>query len=229
MHDEFLKSIPILKNMPEFIISNLGSKVKSASYKKGDYIFHEYEEAKAVFFVKSGIVKIKKMNHEGKEIVVGIKRIGSIFAENSLFSEPATPYYGTAQTLEHTEVLFLMTSDLEEMIAMNPSLSVEMIRLMGSELRFFTSILRDLALLDVYTKTVKTLERLAHEFGKETDNGVKIEIPLTIQDLANIIGSTRESISRVVTKLKQQGFVTIEEKTITINNWYNFSEMFMSA
>lgn len=229
MHTEFLKGIIFFKDLPDHIISALSLKVKTAAYKKGEYIFHESDEAKAIFFVKSGIVKIKKINPQGKELIVCIKRAGDIFAEASLFCEPGSIYPGTAQTLSDAEVAFLLTSDLEEVISINPELSIEMIRFMGTQLRSFTSILRDIALLDVYGKTVKTIERLAREFGSKTTSGVKIELPLSIQELSNIIGSTRESVSRVLSKLKEQDLVTIDEKNIIINNWCDFCQMFIET
>lgn len=229
MYNQFLKRIPFLTDLPDHIMDNLSTKIKTASYKKGDFIYHETDLAKAVFYVKSGLVKIKKINHEGKEFVFSIKRSGGIFAETSLFTDNTTTYSGTAQAAEKTEVLFVLASDLEEIISVSPSLSIEIIRMMGKQLRFSTSILRDVALLDIYSKTVKTIERLAHEFGTKTNEEVKIEVPLTIQDLANIVGSTRESVSRVVSKLKKQELVTVNEKTIIINNWDEFREMFMNS
>lgn len=229
MYNQFLRVIPLLKDLPDHIIEDLSAKVKTASYKKGEFIYHETDLAKAVFYVKSGLVKIKKINHEGKEFVISIKRSGGIFAETSLFIDKSTTYSGTAQAAEKTEILFILASELEEIISMNPSLSVEIIRMMGKQLRFSTSILRDVALLDIYSKTVKTIERLAHEFGTKTNDEVKIEVPLTIQDLANIVGSTRESVSRVVSKLKKQDLVTVDEKIIIINNWDDFQEMFVNT
>lgn len=227
MYNQFLKGIPFLKDLPDHVIRDLSTKIKAVTYKKGEFIYHETDLAKAVFFIKSGLVKIKKINHEGKEFVFSIKRAGNIFAETSLFTDKSTTYSGTAQAAEKTEVLFILASDFEEIISMNPSLSVEVIRLMGKQLRFSTSILRDVATLDIYSKTVKTIERLAREFGTKTNDEVKIEVPLTIQDLANIIGSTRESVSRVVSKLKKQDIVTVDERTIIINNWDEFREMFI--
>lgn len=229
MLSEFLRGIIFFKDLPDHLLDALAAKVKTASYKKGDYIFHESDEAKAIHFVKNGIVKIKKINPQGKELIVCIKRSGDIFAEASLFCEPGTNYPGTAQTISDAEVLFLLTSDLEDVISINPDLSVEMIRFMGGQLRSFTSILRDIALLDVYGKTVKTIERLARDFGSKTTSGVKIELPLSIQELANIIGSTRESVSRVLSKLKDQDLVTINEKNIVINNWCDFCQMFVET
>lgn len=227
MYDEFLRSIPFLRGLPEDIIRNLSLKVNTATYDKGDHIFYETDEAKAIYFVKNGIVKIKKTNRQGKELVVCIKRSGNLFAEVSVFCEPGSTYPGSAQVLaNNTEVLFLLASDVEEIMAINPSFAVEMIRFMGGQLRAFSNILGDVALLDVYGKTVKTIERLAQDFGRKTKCGVKIELPLTIQELANIIGATRESVNRVVSKLKDQGSITFDEKKIVITNRCDFCKKF---
>jgi CRP/FNR family transcriptional regulator len=226
VHTEFLKSIPFLQNLSNDIISLLGLKVKSASYKKGEIIFSETEEAKAIFFVKSGIVKIKKGNQQGKEFVVCMKRSGNLFAETSVFCERESTYPGTAQTLADTKVLYLLASDVEEFMRNDPRFSVEMIRFMSGQLRSFADLLSDVALLDVYGKTVKTIERLGNEFGKRTKCGVKIELPLTIQELASIIGTTRESVNRVIVKLKEQGSITFDDKKLVITNRCDFCKRF---
>lgn len=226
MHNDFLRSIPFFRNIPDSIIELLGEKVNTAVYKKGDVIFYETDEAKAIYFVISGAVKIKKMNFQGKELVVCVKRSGNLFAETSVFCERGSTYPGTAQTLAKTEVLYLLASDIEDMMVANPSFAVEMIRFMSGQLMSFSNILGDMAFLDVYGKTVKTIERLAKEFGKKTKCGVKIELPLTIQELANIIGATRESVNRVVLKLKDQGSITFDEKNIVITNRCDFCQRF---
>ncbi len=105
MHVEFLTNIPFFKDLPHNLIQSISSKVKSGAFKKGEFIFHESDEAKAIFFVKSGSVKIKKTTSQGKELIVCIKRPGNIFAEASLFSELGVQYPGTAQTLSDREVL----------------------------------------------------------------------------------------------------------------------------
>ncbi|WP_458413188.1 Crp/Fnr family transcriptional regulator [Schinkia sp. CFF1] len=225
MYVNFLKSISFLQGLPDETIHFLASRVKTAKYKKGDFIFHESDKAEAIFFVKSGVVKIKKSSSQGKELIVCIKREGNIFCEVSLFGKPDACYPGTAQAISNTEVLYFLNSDLENIMFMYPDISIEMIRYMGKQLRSFTDILQDIALLDIYRKTIKTLERLAHEFGSKLTCGIKIDLPLTIQELANIIGSTRESVSRIISQLKEQGIISIEGKTITINNWCDFCSM----
>lgn len=226
MNIEFLRSIPFFQNVSDNIISALSLKVKTATYIKGEIIFSESDESKAIYFVKSGTVKIKKVNHNGKELVVCIKRPGNLFAEVSVFSPAGSTYPGTAQTLADTEVLYLLASDIEELMGTDPAFSIEMIRFMAGQLHSFSNILADVALLDVYTKTVKTIERLANDFGKRIKCGVKIELPLTIQELANIVGSTRESVNRVIVKLKDQGSITFDDKTIVITNRCDFCKRF---
>ena len=93
---------------------------------------------------------------------------------------------------------------------------------MSEALRDMTSILRDIALLDVYTKTVKTLERLALKFGANHCNRVYIELPLTVQEFAALVGTSRESISRVFSKLKKDGVIDIKGKKIIILDWCRF-------
>ncbi|WP_102347361.1 Crp/Fnr family transcriptional regulator [Bacillus sp. Marseille-P3661] len=226
MHSQFLKQIDIFKNLPDHVIEILSSKVKTSTHKKHDFIFHESDQARAVYFVKRGVVKLKKINSQGKELIVCIKRDGNIFAEASLFTEPDSHYPATAQMLSDGEVLYLMTSDLQELMSINPDVSIEMIRFMSTQLRSFTETLRDIALLDVYGKTVKAIEKLARDFGNNMHGGVKIELSLSIQELANIVGSTRESVSRVLSKLKEQDLVSMDDKNIVINNWCGFCTMF---
>lgn len=221
-YTRFLKGIPIFKNLSDHFIYVLSTRAKKVHYKKGKYIFHETDEAKAIYFVKRGIIKVKKTNPLGKELIVCIKQTGDILAESSLFCEPGALYHETAQALLDSEVIVITNSDLEDVMAVNPTSSIEMIRFMGEQLHSFTSQLIDLTLLDVYSKTLKTLERLAREFGCKTNNEVIIEIPLSIQELANIIGATRESVSRVFAKLREQDVVTINNKSISINSWNTF-------
>lgn len=221
---KFLRGIPIFKNLTNHFIYVLSTKAKTAYYKKGKNIFYETDEARAIYFVKRGIIKVKKTNPLGRELIVCIKQTGDILAESSLFCEPDALYHETAQTLMDSEVIVLTNADLEEVMAVNPTLSIEMIRFMGEQLQSYTSRLLDLALLDVYTKTLKTLEQLALEFGYKSNNQVKIEIPLSIQELANIIGATRESVSRTMGKLREQNVVTINQKGISINSWNIFNK-----
>ncbi|MCH1625864.1 Crp/Fnr family transcriptional regulator [Ferdinandcohnia quinoae] len=226
MYQELLQKIEILKNLPEDTLNIIGKSLKTINYQRGNMIFSEFDIAKGVYFVKSGVVRLTKGDHTGKEIVVCIKKAGELFAEACLFTEEGTLYPATATMIQEGDVLFLKTADLERELFINPELGIEIIRYMSYQLRGFTTTLRDIALLDVYSKTISALDRLAKDFGEKNGYGVNIELPLTIQEFANLIGARRESVSRVFSKLRSDNIITIHERKIVISDWCRFCTMY---
>ena len=226
MYKRLLRKLEILKNLPDDSLNYIEKSLSVIPFKKGDVIFSEYDVAKGVFFVKTGIVRLTKGDHTGKELVVCIKKAGDLFAEACIFTEEGSLYPATANMLMGGEVLFLKTADLEQELIFNPALGIEIIRYMSSQLRGFTSTLRDIALLDVYSKTISTLDRLAKDFGEHHGYGVQIELPLTVQEFANLIGARRESVSRVFTRLKNENVISINDKKIIICDWCKFCTLY---
>ncbi|MBU8880982.1 Crp/Fnr family transcriptional regulator [Bacillus sp. FJAT-29790] len=224
--EEFLGKIEVFKNLPKSSIQLLDKRIVKKDYKKGDQVISEYEEAKGVYFVHSGIVKLTKQDDQGNEIIVCIKKTGEIFAEACLFNAEAKCYPATATMLQEGEIYFLNTDDLEQELLLSPEMAVQIIRYMSASLRDMTSILRDIALLDVYMKTVRTLERLADKFGANRCNKMYIELPITVQEFATLVGTSRESVSRVFSKLRKDGIIEINGKTIIIKDWCKFCSLF---
>lgn len=225
---EFLGKIDILKDLPAHSIHSIDKRIIKRSYKKGDQIISEFDRAQGVFFVFSGIVKLSKQDENGNEVIVCIRKKGEIFAEACLFNRSASNYPATARMIKDGEVYFLNSSDLEAELMGSPELAVEMIRYMSEQLHDMTSLLRDIALLDVYTKTIRTLERLAEKFGANHCNKMFIELPITVQDFASLVGTSRESISRVFSKLKKDGVIDIKGKNIIIKDWCRFCNLYLN-
>jgi CRP/FNR family transcriptional regulator, cyclic AMP receptor protein len=220
--EEFLGKIEVFKNLPKHSVHIIDKRIHKKSYKKGDRIISEYEKAQGVFFVHSGIVKLTKEDENGNEMIVCIKKKGEIFAEACLFNQKNKPYPATARMVQDGEVYFLTTDDLEQELMRSPEMAVQIIHYMSEQLRDMTTLIRDIALLDVYTKTIKTLERLAEKFGANHCNKMHIEIPLTVHEFASLVGTSRESISRVFSKLKKDGIIDIKGKKIVILDWCRF-------
>ncbi len=221
-YTEFLRGVAIFKGLPNQFIYDLSTRVRKVPYKKGNYIFQDFDEANALYFVKRGIIKVKKINAEGKELIIYIKQLGDILAEAYLFCKKGTVYHETAEALVDTEVFVLSHADLEDILTINPSACTTMVRFMGEQLHDFTAQLVDLTLLDVYSNTIKAIARLAYKIGYKVNNEMRIEIPLSIQDLAKFIGASRESVTRVIKKLREQNIITIHNRKITINSWSMF-------
>jgi CRP/FNR family transcriptional regulator len=219
--EDFLRKIVIFKDLSQQSIKRIEKRIQSFSFKKGDQVISEDDTARGVYFVHSGAVKLTKQDENGNEVIVCIKQKGDLFAEACLFTQKTENYPATATMLQDGRVLFLDKIALEKDLYDDPELAIQMIRYMSDSLREMTAQLRDVALLDVYAKTIKTLERLGKKFNTGR-NRWDIEIPLTVQEFATVVGATRESVSRVFSKLKRQEMIDIRSRKIMILDWCRF-------
>lgn len=219
--EAMLRKIAIFKDLTPKSLQVIENRIQSFELKKGERIISEYEEARGVFFVHSGAVKLTKEDENGNEIIVCVKQQGDIFAEACLFTRKTEYNPATATMLDNGKLFFLDKQELEKDISENPELAMQMISYMSEVLRDMTSQLRDTALLDVYAKTVRTLERMGRKFNGEGKRW-GIEIPLTVQEFATIVGTTRESVSRVFSKLKKEDMIELRSRKIIILDWCRF-------
>lgn len=225
---QFLKKIALFHELPKESLNLFDKRVHKKKYKKGEQIISEFEEAQSIFFVKSGIVKLTKQDENGKEMIVCIRREGELFAEACLFND-SIYYPATATMIQSGEIFYLNSEDMEQELMMSPELAVIIIRHMSKNLTYMTSMLRDLALLDVYTKTIRTIGRLVEQFEMNKCQQTNIEIPLTVQEFAHIIGASRESVSRVFSNLKRDGVLDIQGRKILIPEWCKFCASYLQG
>ncbi|WML46304.1 Crp/Fnr family transcriptional regulator [Neobacillus sp. PS3-40] len=223
---DFLRKIVIFKDLSPKSLKVIENQTQTLSFKKGEQIFSEVDEAQGVFFVKSGVVKLSKQAEDGNEIIVCLKQTGEVFAEACLFSKIQECYPATATMMQEGVIYFLDKLALEKELYNYPELAIQMISYMSEQLREMTSTLRDVVLLDVYAKTIKTLERLGRKFSHS--QRCDIEIPLTVQEFANVVGTSRESVSRVFSKLKKQEMIDLRARKIIILDWCKFCTLFHS-
>jgi CRP/FNR family transcriptional regulator, cyclic AMP receptor protein len=212
---DFLRKIVIFRNLSTKSLQLIVRRIQTLTFKKGEQVICEDEKARGVFFVHSGAVKLTKQDENGNEVIVCMKQKGDVFAEACLFSKTSELYPATATMLQDGQLLFLDKIELEKGLHEYPDLAIQMIEYMSDSLREMTSTLRDVALLDVYAKSIKTLERLGNKFNTSTTRW-NIEIPLTIQEFATVVGTSRESISRVFSKLKKEGIIEMKSRKIII-------------
>ncbi|UII55826.1 Crp/Fnr family transcriptional regulator [Cytobacillus spongiae] len=224
--EEFLGKIDLFQHVPKESLQLIDKRIVKRPFKKGEQMISEFEEAQGVFFVSSGIVKLTKQDEHGNEVIVCIKKKGEIFAEAALFSHDGACYPATATGLQAGELYYLSTADLEQELLYSPELAVSIIGYMSESLRDMTSMIRDIALLDVYTKTLKQLKKLSDRFGAPRCHAMHIELPITVQEFATLIGTSRESVSRVFSKLKKDGIIEVQGRKIVIVDWCQFCSLF---
>ncbi|OIJ18466.1 hypothetical protein BKP45_12915 [Anaerobacillus alkalidiazotrophicus] len=214
----FINNIPIFSALPMEQKEQLTHIIQTKKMTKGEVLFHEYDPADAVYFVNEGKVRINKSTPDGKEIVLSIRQSGEMFAEVALFCKPESTYPATATCIENGNTSYIKNDDLETFLLQHPHLAISLFRDFSERLRISQTTLRDVALYGKFGALAATLVRLADEYGSTTEDGIKIKLKLTHEDLGSFFGATRESVTRLMNQLKQQKIVTKKQGYLFIHN-----------
>jgi len=209
MSINFVNEIPILKNLNIEEKEQISNILCRQNVKKGTVLFYENEPADAIYMVKKGKVKISKINADGKELLLGIRKPNEIFALVTLFRK--TNYPATAEVIEDGEVVVLKNNDLEKLLLNYPQISISIIQIMGERLYRVQSKFRDAALYGKLGSLASNLLYLAQQHGKVENGITKIDIHLTHQDLANYIGAARENVNRMMLMLEKNQIIRMEK------------------
>ncbi|MBZ4687887.1 MAG: family transcriptional regulator, cyclic receptor protein [Clostridia bacterium] len=226
MHTKLLRKIDLFSDLSEDLLQKISELIVTQTYKKGETIFWEGDPGEAFYFLYSGKVKASKLFPTGQEIIICTLGPGDVFAEVTLLKKDQ-PYPVTATALEKSEVGFIKNKDLENLLKENSGLALELIRQLNNKLIEAHHRIRNMGVTDVFTRTVTILKKLSESFGKETGEGIKIELRLSRQDMANLVGTTRETISRVVSKLKNQEIIDVKGQAIIIKDMEALEEYLM--
>lgn len=213
----FLKKIKIFSDLPQDLLEVVSNLIKTRTYEKGEIIFSEGSPGEAFYFLYSGRVKASKLFPGGQEIIICTLGTGDIFAEVTLLKKDQ-PYPVTATALAKSEVGFIFNKDLEELLKNNSNMALELIRLQNEKLLEAHYRIRNMGYTDVSARVISILKTMSDNFGKKTEEGIVINFELSRQDLANIAGTTRETVSRIISGLKNQGIIGFQGKRIIIKS-----------
>ncbi len=222
-HD-YLRQISIFSELEDEFLEKIHRISLLRKYGKGRIIFMEGEPGEAFFYVKSGLIKITKLSRDGREHILHILNEGHIFAEVTLFNK--TVYPATAEVLEEAEIGMIKNEELEKVIMENPELSLQLIKYLNRRLEEAHMKIRNLALYDTYGRTAQALIKLAEDYGKKSSKGIELDLNISRQELANIVGTTRETVIRVLTAFKKEHSIDIDKNTITIVDLEKVKEWF---
>lgn len=211
---EYLKHLPVFEDLAPADLAAISQVTLERRYKKNMIIFMEGEPGEGFHYVKSGKVKIVKMSQEGREHIINILGPGEVFAEVLLFNPG--PYPATAVALEDSVIGIIKNNDLENVVAGNARIALHIIRVMSKKLLHAQMKIKTLALSDTFSRTAHVLIRLSQQYGRAVAGGVEIDLDMTRQDLANLIGTTRETVSRVLNAMRKDKVLRFADQKIII-------------
>ncbi len=211
---DFLRNVPLFSELETEELEQLAGVLREHHYKKNVTIFHIDDPGNSMFILKKGLVKISIEDQNGREIILRILYPTDFFGEMSLLEN--APRSATVTTLEPTDALILYRDHFLNLIEKSPKLLLNMTAVLSRRLRRMNELIRSLAFYDVYGKVARVLLNLAEEKGRTTEQGTIIDLRLTQQELAELAGMSRETMTRTLRDFQQAGCLRIESGIITI-------------
>lgn len=192
-------------------LQQLAQRATLKRFPRHSVLVNEGDDTDSLYIIQSGKIKIYLSDDEGKELVLSILGPGDYFGEIALLDE--SPRSASAMALDECKVYVLGKSQFEAFLKQDTAICLRVMRGLTRRLRELTNNARDLALMDVYGRIVKTLYHLA----VEEDGHQVIKDKFTHKDLAAMVGSSREMVSRILKELSRGGYITIEKDRLIIN------------
>lgn len=180
-------------------------------WKKGNHIFMKDDPIENVYFMYSGKIKIYKSDINGREQIVNIIKNGDMFPHVGFFRKGGYPAF--SEVIEDAILIVISNDDFEKVLLDNPELCIKVFKVLGEKIIDLQERLEEKILNNTYEQIIKLLIRLARSHGqKKTDVSYLLKAEFTNKDLANMIGTTRETISRTLTKLKKEKLIEVDSK-----------------
>jgi CRP/FNR family transcriptional regulator, polysaccharide utilization system transcription regulator len=194
----------------DYVFNNKSCK----TYKKGEIIYEEGNRINGIYCMHKGIVKIYKTGIEGKEQIIKFAKEGDVFGYRSVINQE--PACTTAKVIEETILCFLPTKDLYKLLKENSDFGIEMLEISCRELGEANNYITDIAQKSVKERLAEILINLKNEFGVNNDEILNIN--LTREELANLVGTATESVIRLLSEFKADGIIELQGRKIKIIN-----------
>ena len=211
----YLKQVSLFANLADEDLHELMTAAKRRAFRSGEVIFHRDDPGQVLYMIKEGKVKICIISPDGQEISLAVFGKGECFGEFALLD--GLPRSADAIALEKVECYTLQRSDFHNAIMKNPKIAIQVLEALTKRLRNTDNMVEDLIFLDVYGRVAKKLLELADAHGVKTDDGVRIEMRLTQQELASMVGASRESVNKVMGYFTEKDFISTDKHRITLH------------
>ena len=212
MQASIFRKFDLFSELDDRELASVAAVAKTRRYAKDDVVFHESESGDVFCLIREGKVKVTMISPEGKEIILSMLGPGDYFGEMALLDDE--PRSATVVALEPLELLTIWRSDFLQILQENFSITRKILAETSRRLRKMSARAESLATMDVYGRLARFFLDLAKESGKPLENGFIAVTRPTHQAIANMIGTSRETVSRLIHDLMRQDLLLSEGKTI---------------
>ncbi|MCM2256417.1 MAG: Crp/Fnr family transcriptional regulator [Vicinamibacteria bacterium] len=211
---ELLLSVPIFSELTPAELESLARVCSRRQCRKNGVVLYEKDPGDTLFVIVSGRVKVGIQGDDGREVILSVIGPGEFFGEMALLDDE--PRSATAVATEDCELLTLSRADFQQVIQGHSSILAGLVRVLSARLRRANSQISTLALLDVYGRVARVLVDMAREEGKRLKDGRISFRRATHQEIANRIGTTRETVTRMLKDLERQHLLEVTPREMVV-------------
>ncbi|MCX7875813.1 MAG: Crp/Fnr family transcriptional regulator [Melioribacteraceae bacterium] len=221
---DFLHKVPIFSELNKETLEKIEKVGLRKTYNKGETILLEDETGTALFIIIKGKVKVSRTSNDGKEVIFSILNENDFFGEMAILDGQKRS--ATVSALEPSEVFIIQRNDFIDLLYSHPEISIALLQELTTRLRNADMKIKSLSLKDAEGKVATVILQIADDIGKIKHGKVEIEkLPLQ-QDLANMAGTSRETISRTLHSFAKKGLIEMDGNKLIINDYEKFREKY---
>jgi len=212
--DEVLAAAGLFQGVAPEAADALAQSLEHREFSRGETVFVEGEQGDTLFIVLSGKIKIGRRAADGRENMLSVMGPSDMFGELSLF-DPG-PRTATATVLTDGRLASLAHSALRPWLTDRPEIAEQLLRVLARRLRRTNDALADLIFTDVPGRVAKALLELAERFGTAEGDGVRVHHDLTQEELAQLVGASRETVNKALADFASRGWMRVDSRAVTI-------------
>jgi CRP-like cAMP-binding protein len=214
MIDKNLQKTPLFSALDEEAAIALQKSMVPQTIKRGSTLFQEGDAGDRLYVVTAGKIKLSHSSGDGRESVLAVLGPGDMFGELSLF-DPG-PRTATASAVTDSAVLGLGNTDLNPWLVGRPEVAQKLLQALAHRLRRTNEAMSDLVFADVPGRVAKALLDLGEKFGSKTEAGIYVNHDLTQEELAQLVGASRETVNKALADFVSRGWLKLETRSVEL-------------
>jgi CRP/FNR family cyclic AMP-dependent transcriptional regulator len=212
--DDVLRQAPLFSGLDDEAASALETSMSSSSLRRGEILFSEGDDGNQLYVVTEGKIKLGRTSPDGRENLLAILGPGQMFGELSFF-DPG-PRSATATAVTDVELKSLGHEALSPVLNVHPDVAHALLNQLAGRLRRTNEVVGDLVFSDVPGRVAKALLDLASRFGRRADDGIHVNHDLTQEELAQLVGASRETVNKALADFASRGWLRLEPRSVVI-------------
>ncbi len=209
-----MRKAPLFAALDDEIVQALQATMSKVHLDRGEVLFREGQRGDRLYVITAGKIKLGRTSSDGRENLLSIQGPGEMFGELSLF-DPG-PRTATATAVAESELIGLGNDQLYEFLDQRPAVSITLLAALARRLRRTNDSLSDLVFTDVPGRVAKALLDLSSRFGRLTDEGTLVAHDLTQEELAQLVGASRETVNKALADFATRGWLKLEARAVML-------------